>query len=353
MNFLVDPDDQPPFLALHSPDKDLLVTGKEIEVRGEVEQGALLRINGQEFKPDSTGHFRYTMPLSNRKTVIRAEAVDLAGNVSTVERTVSRQLDNQLIRLDSLEKIISKTEEVVISGRLLPGARLQINKKPVQATEVFTHLLHLSEGEHAVAMEAIGPDGQKDTLRIQVVVDLHPPEIKVNDIEQATAIGQITLSGTVSEEGALLLNGRAIRLSDRSFKEIIPLGEGRNELRLDAEDVAGNRSFWKETVLRDSLPPKILHKNVSPSATKGGEIIRLSARIHDAGAGTARSGSFIIEVNGKLFKGILKRTGGDGSEFVGSVFVLSGVAGAVKIREIRVQDMLGNTAEYLAKERGE
>ena len=352
LNFLVDPDNQPPFLVLHFPDRDLLIAEKKIEVRGEVEKDALLRINGREVRPDSTGHFRYTVALSGRKTVIRAEAADPAGNISMIERTVSLQQGDQLIRLDSPEKIISKTEEVLISGRLLPGARLQINKKPVQAAEGFTHLLRLGEGEHAIDVEAVGPDGQSETLHLQIIIDLHPPEIQVNDIVQATTDGQITLSGTVSEEGEegrVTLNGRVLRLSDRMFKETLPLTEGNNELRLDAEDSAGNRSSWKETVLRDSQPPKILRKDVSPPETKGGEVVRLTARIHDAGAGTARSGSFILEVNGTLFKGILERRGEDSSDFSGSVFIQSGVAGTVNVREIRVRDMLGNTAEYPAE----
>ncbi|MDU9047589.1 MAG: FecR domain-containing protein [Candidatus Electrothrix sp. Rat3] len=356
LNFFVDPDKQPPFLVLHSPDKDITTAEKKIEVRGEVEKEALLRINGQEVRPDSTGHFRYTVPLKGKKTVIRAEATDhQASKNTTVEYTVSIRPDNKLIRLDSPEKIISKTEEVAISGRLLPGARLQINKKPVQASGDFTHLLHLSEGDHSIDVEAVGPDKQRETLHLQIIIDLHPPEIQVDDIVQATADGQLTLSGTVSEEGEegnITLNDRVLRLSDRRFKEVVSLTEGSNELRLDVEDLAGNRSSWKETVLRDSQPPKILRKDVFPTKTKGGEVVRLTARINDSGAGTTRSGSFIIEVNGTLFKGTLKRTGEgkeDGSDFAGSVFVLSGVAGTVKVRKIRVQDILGNTAEYSAE----
>ncbi|MGB5687012.1 MAG: hypothetical protein WBM35_14480, partial [Candidatus Electrothrix sp.] len=364
LNFFVDPDKQPPFLVLHFPNKNISTAKKAIEVRGEVEKEALLRINGQEVRPDNAGRFQYTVSLSSKKTVIRAEATDAAGNVNTIEYTVSRRQDKQLIRLDSPEKIISRTEEVAISGHLLPGTRLLINNTPVQATEAFTHLLHLAEGEHTVDLEAVGPNGKSDTLRLQVVVDLHPPEIQVDDIAQATADDQITLSGTVfekGEEGTITLNGRALRLSsklsgrlsgmlsDRKFQERISLIEGNNELRLDAQDVAGNRSFWKETVLRDSQPPEILRKDVSPPETKGGEVVRLNAQIDDAGVGTARSGSFLLEVNGKLFKGILKRSGEDGTDFAGSVFVLSGVAGRVKVREIRVQDMLGNTGEYTAE----
>lgn len=353
LNFYVDPDKQPPFLVLHSPGRDISTADKEIEVRGEVEQEALLQINGQEVRPDHTGHFQYTVPLSDEKMVISVVATDLAGNVSTIERTVSRQPEDKLLQLDSPKKIISRTEEVAISGRLLPGTRLRINKTPVRASGVFTHLLHLSEGEHTLDVEATGPNGQKDTLRLQVVVDLHPPEIKVNDIAQTTADGQVTLSGTVSEEGTIItLNGRVLsgRLSDRRFKEVVSLAEGPNELWLDAQDVAGNRSSWKETVLRDSQPPKILRKDISPPQTKGGEVVRLTVRIDDAGVGTARSGSFLVEVNGTLLKGILKRSGENGTDFTGSVFVLSGVTGRVKVREIRVQDMLGNTAEYYAED---
>ncbi|MCI5168515.1 MAG: hypothetical protein D3903_21085, partial [Candidatus Electrothrix sp. GM3_4] len=339
--------------------RDILTADKEIEVRGEVEKEALLRINGQEVKADDSGHFRYTVPLTlcGGQTVIRAEATDSAGNVSTVEYTVTHQWAGKLLRLDSPEKIISRTEDVAISGQLLPGTHLRINKMPVQASGVFTHLLHLSEGEHVIDVEAVGLAGQKETLRLRIVVDQHPPEIQVDNIAHATVDGQIVLSGRVSEEGTVTLNGRVLRLSgrlsDTMFREFVSLAEGRNELRLAAEDVAGNRSFWKKTVLRDSQPPEILRKDVSPPATKGGEVVRLTARINDAGVGTARSGSFLVEVNGTLFKGILKRLGEDGSDFAGSVFVLSGVAGAVKVQSIRVQDRIGNTTEYLGKKREE
>jgi hypothetical protein len=61
--------------------------------------------------------------------------------------------------------------------------------------------------------------------------------------------------------------------------------------------------------------------------------------------GLARSGSFTVEVNGSIFKGILSRNGEENTTFSGNVFVLPGVAGAVRVREIKVQDLLGNLAE--------
>ncbi len=344
VSFFVDLDSRPPFFVLHHPEKDILIADKEIEVRGEVEKTARLRINGQEVKADADGRFRHVIALSGISTVIRAEAVDAAGNTSVVERTVVLRQDNQLIQLDSPEQIISKTGEVTISGQLLPCAHLQINKTAVQATSKFTHLLQLNEGEHAVELEAAGPNGAQKTLRLHVLVDQQPPEIHVNELERVTSAGQITLSGTVSEETALTLNGKAVKLTDKSFTEAVPLTEGNNELVLVAEDRAGNQGFWKTSILRDSQPPKILSAAFSPPETKGGEMVRLAAQIEDAGVGVAKNGSFVAEVNGQPFKGILKHTGEKPDAFVGSIFIFPGLAGKVKLREIRVQDMLGNAA---------
>ncbi|MCI5143442.1 MAG: hypothetical protein D3909_17320, partial [Candidatus Electrothrix sp. ATG1] len=354
LSFFIDSDELPPYLALHSPDKDIVSAEKEIEVRGEVEKDASLRLNGQELKPDADGRFSRILALSQGSTLIRVEAEDQAGNTSVIERRVTLQQDSPLIRLDSSKEVISKTKDVAISGWLQPGAQLRVNNLSVQASGTFNYLLHLAEGKHTVDVEAVSPDGQRNAmLRLQIVVDLHPPEIQVNDFEQATAEQQIILSGVVSEQGKVTLNGRSVKLSDRSFTETVVLTEGSNELLLVAKDSAGNQGTWKKNILFDSQPPEILQKEVSIPEAKGGEVVRLTARIRDAGAGTARSGSFILAVNGTRFRGILKRTEGDDAVFSGDVFVLPGVAGAVKVQEIRVKDILGNVAEYLAEDTGE
>jgi hypothetical protein len=341
--FFVDLDDKLPFLVLHVPEKDITVTEKKLEVRGEAEQDAQLRINGQEVRADATGHFRSMLSLNQGNNIIKVEAVDAAGNSSTVERTVIVRKKGRLLRLDNAEQLISKTKEVAISGRLLPDVRLLINKKPVQAVGAFTHLLLLDEGEHAVALEATGPKGQRETIRLRVLVDLHPPEIHINDIERMTAASQITLNGTLSEEAAVTLNGKELTLAGRQLETSVPLVEGRNELVLLARDTAGNRAVWRKSILRDTQPPKVLDSKLTPAHTKGGEVVRLAARIEDTGVGTAQSGSFTLGVNGKSFKGILKSTGEKPYNFTGSVFVRPGIAGPVEVQEIIIQDMLGNT----------
>lgn len=346
VSFFVDLDSRPPFLVLRHPEKDMLTADKELEVRGEVEKTARLRINGQEVKPDADGQFVWKTVLSDASTVIRAEAADAAGNTSIVERTVTIRQDKRLIRLDTPERIVSKTKEVTVSGWLLPGAFLQISKTPVQAAGAFTHLLHLDEGENIVEIAAADADGAGETLLLRVLVDVQPPVIEVSELERATAAKQIALSGSVSEEATLTLNGKTVILTDRRFNETVALNEGGNELVLAAEDAAGNRSLWKALVLRDSLPPEILSAAFSPPETKGGEVVRLTARIEDAGVGAARSGSFAAEVNGQPFQGILNRAGQDRHHFTGSIFIPPGLAGTVKLLKIEAQDMLGNAAAF-------
>ncbi len=355
LHFFIAPDTLPPYLVLHAPNKDVLVRGKIFEVRGEVEKDAVVRINDQQVEADKNGLFRYTVSLSNENTVINVEAEDLAGNVSTIERRLTRQQDSQLIWLDNPKTIFSNTKEVVVSGRLAPGVQLRINREPIQVAQTFTHVLSLAEGEHRLDVEAVGADGQQDTQRLQAVVDLHPPKIQVKDIAQATADQQIVLSGTVSEQGTLTLNNRPVRLSDRVFKETVSLSEGDNELLLVAKDLAGNWSSWKRTVVLDSQPPEIIQKKLSVLTTKGGEAVGLTVWIRNSGVGTERSGSFTLEINRILFRGTLKRaerTEEDDITFAGNVFVLPGVAGAVKVRDIRIEDMLGNAAEYFAEDTG-
>ena len=357
LSFSLDFDDQPPFLAVHSPEDNSVIpekiAGKTVEVRGETEKDAILRINGQEVRPDDSGHFRHTLALVSGKNVIRVEAEDEAGNTGRVERIVTLRQENQFIRLDSPDEIISNTKEVPISGQLLPGVCLRIDDNPIQAGETFTYLCHLDEGEHPVVLEAVGPEGQQETLRLRVVVDLQPPEIRVDDFERTTTDAQIIVQGTVSENASLTLNGKAVRLSERTFTETVPLTEGENELLLTAEDAAGNQTVWKKNVLSDSQPPEILDHQVSPAETEGGEVVRLTARIKDAGVGTARSGFFTLEIDGAPLKGILQCTEEQGTDFSGSVFVQPGRTGTVNVRKIQVRDMLGNTAEYPASERGE
>ncbi|XCN71110.1 MAG: FecR domain-containing protein [Candidatus Electrothrix aestuarii] len=349
--FSVDPDTEPPFLAIHSPGKDIQTRNKEIEVRGEVERNALLRINGQEVRSDDAGRFSYMFSLSGGSNVLHAKAVDAAGNISSVERTVTRQQDSQLLRLDNPGNILSKTEEVAISGWLLPGTRLFVNRTPVQARGDFTYLLQLSEGEHEIQVEALGQDGQEEGRSLHVLIDLHPPEIKIGKIKQAQVGGQVIVKGSVSEEGDVTLNEKPVKLTGLKFEETVLLREGNNELRLDVQDSAGNRNSWKKKVFRDSIPPEILKHEVSPRKTKGGEVVQLTVQAKDEGVGLARTGSFTLEVNGTPLKGVLNRSSEDSTMYTGNVFVLPGVSGAVLVREIRVQDLLGNLAEYRAKKK--
>ncbi|MCI5118035.1 MAG: hypothetical protein D3913_08760 [Candidatus Electrothrix sp. LOE1_4_5] len=342
LKFFIHPvDTLPPYLVLHAPANNTVLAKKEIDIRGEVEKDVILRINGKEVAPEKNGRFQYTV-VPNKSTVIKVEAEDLAGNISIVERTVWLQQENKLIQLDSPQKIFSKTKEVTLSGRLQPGVQLRINKRAIQAANTFTYMLHLPQGEHRIDVEAVGLDGQQDIQHLQVVVDLHPPQIQVNDIQHITAQHQIKIQGTLSEQGTVRLNDRPVSVSGKGFEKTVPLSEGNNRIVLVATDLAGNRSSWSKTVLLDSQPPTILKKKLSIPTTKGGEVVRLTVWSRDDGVGTARSGSFILEVNNTLFRGTLKKTGKDATVFAGNVFILPGVAGPVKVREIRIEDMLGN-----------
>ncbi|MCI5146123.1 MAG: hypothetical protein D3923_11485, partial [Candidatus Electrothrix sp. AR3] len=343
MHFLIHHDEQPPFLVLHSPGRDMTLQSQRLEVRGEVEKNAILHINGQQIQPDETGHFSQNIALQEDEVEVKVEAIDAAGNISTIIRNLTNRGDEKLVNLDVPLSIITNTAQVPISGHLRSDACLQINKNAVNAVGKFTHILHLEEGKHVVEVEAIGSDGEKEKLYINVIVDTQPPEIKIKEISKTSVVDQVPLSGRLSEEAFVTLNGKKIQITDKIFTESLVLAEGNNEFLLVADDVAGNRSFWKTSILRDSKPPEIVSTLLSIPKTQGGEIVRILVSIHDAGVGIAQSGSFILLVKKQSFKGILKHTGKEKHNFVGNVFIPPGVSGKVQVKEIRVKDLLGNT----------
>ena len=267
--------------------------------------------------------------------------MDAAGNVSRIERKLTINADSRLINLTVPTSIITNTSPVAISGHLRPGTRVKINDKPVTLPENFTHLLQLDEGEHQISLKGTGANGETEEVQLQIIVDLTPPEIKVNELVRSTAADQITIEGAVEGAATLVLNGVELPVTDNTFSTIASLLEGRNEFLLKADDQAGNHASWTSRVLRDSQPPKIIRQQLTPARVRNGGIVRLDVKIKDAGVGAARVGAFTLVVNEQRFKGILKKVDKDG-RFAGSLFIPPGVNGKVQVETIRIKDMLGN-----------
>jgi hypothetical protein len=82
-------DDQPPRLAILSPREMFVSPAPRVELRGETERGARVKVNGQRVEVGADGAFATSLDLKEGVNLITVEAVDPAGNSEYGKRLVT------------------------------------------------------------------------------------------------------------------------------------------------------------------------------------------------------------------------------------------------------------------------
>jgi len=80
---------RPPALSLSSVKEGMEVSEPSLLVVGQTEVGSAVRLNGRELAVDSRGGFQGLVNLVQGDNLIKAEAVDRAGNVTTLSRRLT------------------------------------------------------------------------------------------------------------------------------------------------------------------------------------------------------------------------------------------------------------------------
>lgn len=86
---------------------------------------------------------------------------------------------------------------------------------------------------------------------LQQYLDPNPPNLVVRDIPSTTPQQTITLSGTVNEPADVTVNDRQVPVGQAGdFRATVALTEGMNRINVRAIDLAGNETFFGESVTR-------------------------------------------------------------------------------------------------------
>ena len=342
-DFYLDIDESPPYVTVHSPAEAAVILSQEVLVQGTVEKNATLTINTVPVASDRNGTFKHLVRLEQGEQTIIVTATDPAGNRTSIQRHVICNVEEQLITLNMPNQMVINMSQVAIQGEIKPHTKVEINGVPVELPQHFSHIVTLSEGEQTITLKAISPQGNIQTLPLLINVDLTPPEISLEDFPAYTREPQLNLAGSFSETVTLLLNDEAGSVKEQRFDMPIRLKEGDNVFTLEAADIAGNKTTRTLRILLDTTPPDITDYTVAPPRAAGGDIIACQVRALDSGIGLARTGSFTLAVapGNQIFKGILTLNRQQ-KIFEGSVFIPPGIKGKVAIKEVRIQDRLGN-----------
>ncbi|MCK5252795.1 MAG: hypothetical protein KAQ96_07585, partial [Thermoplasmata archaeon] len=263
-----------PMLSISSPDEGEWTSDETVMVKGTTEPGARLDVNGEPVDV-STGSFSFPFTLEESDVLIVVTAVDPAGNVAILTRSV------RVDRTPPVLEIIDPVDGYVTNERIMQMVGTTSDEAPVMVlvqghpavivgTDWFKELL-LAEGPNEVYVEAIDAAGNTATERLVVRLDTRAPIIKVtvtvDDISYD--IGGVTIITTASQAGFEFTadEGVTVEVVGRTtfpmtagrLNKTFPLEEGLNRFTFLMRDEGGNEAGpFIFTIERDTVPPDIL-----------------------------------------------------------------------------------------------
>ena len=347
IEFYVDKDITPPFLLVNSPENEASVYQATITVSGDAEYEALLLVNQDSVTVSTNGKFSHQYHLKPGQNSLIIQAIDKAGNLSKIERTVYYNTDDVLINLDGATRRLTNNREYALTGSTKPGCQIKINGQDVDLVNYrFNHIVYLQDGKNTVTIDARSPKGITQSLNVELILDEQEPEVEIENIPSYTRDENYKLNGTLNEECSIIINEEKIDVTDLTFSMNLPLAEGDNFLELIAEDLAGNQAVIEIEIFRDTERPKIVSASVTPEQVKSGDLVQIKVAARDDGVGLARNGKFNLGISGgsQSFSGMLSLS--SGGNYVGTLMVPPGVQGKLHFKELKIQDYLGNQAEY-------
>lgn len=328
----------PEFISLN-PSQDLSTNEPQLTITGEVKGADGLRINNFEVSLQE-GKFAYTLNLQVGANPIKIIAYDKAGNITERSFTVNYISDNSppIITVKSpLDSSYLNTPKISVSGIVEDQSEIlyvRVNGIPAKLTgsEFLLPELLLYEGLNKIIIESEDSFGNKSSISISVILDTTLPSLQLISPEPNSYIKEksVLVKGTVSDEYPVRvkINGIDVQAQNSFFESTLELQEGKNEINIVAEDLAGNQSTLILTITVDTIPPVI---NVS--TPKEGEIFSLS----------------FIPVNGRIndenpYK--IKINGSEG-EVIGKNFYFDNLPLNEGENQIRIiaEDRAGNIAE--------
>ncbi|EXJ13942.1 FecR domain-containing protein [Imhoffiella purpurea] len=359
--FQVDRDAVPPYLSVETPAEGLRVDADSVQVRGRVEPGARLWIDGAPVQVEPDGGFAVERHLDEGPNRLLFEVRDAAGNLSRLERRLYRTPESPMpLRLaehlprDDLGRILVTRPQFGLSGRTLPDAEVRIQSEThpglsaatqADAEGRFDLILSLPDPSTRLRAVASGPLGERAESALEVVLDSVPPLIRLDrEPPRRTADPRLTLSGRVEEGESLMFDGQPVALSETgAFAFCIPLRSGENRIRLVARDRAGNPAVLERGILLDREPPRLIRYDLVEEGDGPLRLLRVEIEAEDASGMTAGI-PYRLDLGGRSRQGIARRGSGRNS-YQDRVALPADSALGPRLRSVELRDYLGNRRE--------
>jgi len=255
----------PPQVNITSPDDQAVFTSPDITVTGTLDSledvaELYLTLDGTVFSITPALNWSITVHASEGNHTITVTAKDYVGNTGTDSVQVRLYLTAAGIVIYSpSEGDVVNTTSVSITGWTIPGSRLTCSRAPVHVDSYgnFSYTVNLTEGLNTLLFEStFGDLTSRRTLHI--TLDTTPPEIYL-DFPTLTSEMCAEITIVTESESTVAVNGTDVALyGSRGVCTVALNHEGENTFTVAVRDPAGNVNSTSITIVRDTLPPKLV-----------------------------------------------------------------------------------------------
>ena len=169
---------QPPEVTITNPPNGQWTNESLINVAGTIPPGTTLKVNGQEAAVAEGGLFEREVILQEGENILRIEATDDVGNVTSQELIVRRKTAPPVLTVNVDEGEIFQQSDVQIMGKTEPGALVLVGGQNVAVSSLgeFQTTVSLLNGENLLDVVAQDQAGNTTQLQRRIVYDITAPE---------------------------------------------------------------------------------------------------------------------------------------------------------------------------------
>ncbi|HRV93544.1 MAG TPA: FlgD immunoglobulin-like domain containing protein [Anaerolineae bacterium] len=175
---------EPPEVAVISPENGEWTSENLITVAGTVPSGTRLRVNGQEAAVNNQGEFNREVILQEGENVLKIEAIDDVGNVTSQEMIVRRKTTPPFLTVNIEEGEVFQQSEIQVIGKTDPNTIVSIGGQtvPVSSLGEFQATVNLLTGDNLLDVVAQDQAGNTTQLQRRVSFRVTPPESELSRV---------------------------------------------------------------------------------------------------------------------------------------------------------------------------
>ncbi|MGH7484308.1 MAG: DNRLRE domain-containing protein, partial [bacterium] len=300
-------DTLPPGVTILTPVEGVFLSTPTVLVTGQAndENGvAAVNVNGASVVL-AGGQFQGPVSLQEGANTLVVTAIDTAGNQSSATRKITLDFRPPQLLVEFPASGQSTNQAAIrVSGQATDDhglAGLTIQGQPVTvANGRFETSVPLQPGANAIALRAVDLAGNEAVADLDVR-RFTLPDISITSPADLSFLSTTTIdvAGTVSDAGAVMVNGVAAGVSGTSFiARDVPLIEGGNTLTGTATDSNGHVSTASINVVRDLTPPRLAISFPRDGSSLLEPTVAVTGLVNDIVAGTVNDSEVQVTVNG-------------------------------------------------------